>query len=223
MPAGVAAAYIAVLSYAALTSGLAAAFGYFTALVLDTLGVSVTWWVLAIGAVALVAVLGYRSVDLSAKVLGTPMVLEFVVLVGFNVLTVAERGGASFPTQSFSQTEVTSGSLGIALMFAFFRFVGFESAALYGEETKDPERSFPRATYIAVGSIEVFYVVTSWIIVGGGCRPDVDTQRLAGEQPRKPRELRALSDGEKPMSADEVARSCWPAPSPAGRTPSLAP
>jgi len=51
-------------------------------------------------------------------------------------------------------------------MFAFFSFVGFESAALYGEETKDPERSIPRATYIAVGSIGVFYVLTSWIIVG---------------------------------------------------------
>ena len=38
-------------------------------------------------------------------------------------------------------------------MFAFTSFVGFESAALYGEETKDPERSIPRATYIAVVTI----------------------------------------------------------------------
>jgi hypothetical protein len=93
-------------------------------------------------------------------------VLEFLVLIVFNVLVVAQKGAAAFPSESFSPTQVTSGSLGIALMFAFFSFVGFESAALYGEETQDPERSIPRATYIAVASIGVFYVLTSWIIVG---------------------------------------------------------
>ncbi len=165
-PSGVASAYVAVLSYGALTFGLAGAFGYYTALVLETLGISVAWWLLAAGAVILVAFLGYRSVDLSAKVLGTLMVLEFLVLIVFNVLVVAQKGMAAFPAESFAPTQVTSGSLGIALMFAFFSFVGFESAALYGEETQDPERSIPRATYIAVASIGVFYVLTSWIIVG---------------------------------------------------------
>jgi amino acid transporter len=165
-PTGVAAAYVAVLSYGALTFGLAGAFGYYTALVLEGLGVTVAWWQLALPAIALIAVLGYRSVDLSAKVLGTLMVLEFVVLIVFDVAVVAQKGAAAFPTQSFQPTTVVSGSLGIALMFAMFSFVGFESAALYGEETKDPERSIPRATYIAVASIGVFYVVTSWVIVG---------------------------------------------------------
>jgi len=165
-PSGVAAAYVAVLSYGALTFGLAGAFGYYTALILGTLGVDVAWWLPAAVAVVIVAFLGYRSVDLSAKVLGTLMVLEFLVLVVFDVIVVAQKGAAAFPAQSFNPTQVTSGSLGIALMFAFFSFVGFESAALYGEETKDPERSIPRATYIAVASIGVFYVLTSWIIVG---------------------------------------------------------
>lgn len=165
-PTGVAAAYVAVLSYGGLTFGLSGAFGYYTSLVLDGLGVTVPWWQLAIPAIGLIAVLGYRSVDLSAKVLGTLMVLEFLVLIVFDVIVVAQKGAAAFPTQSFEPSVVTSGSLGIALMFAMFSFVGFESAALYGEETKDPERSIPRATYIAVASIGIFYVLTSWIIVG---------------------------------------------------------
>jgi 3-dehydrosphinganine reductase len=37
--------------------------------------------------------------------------------------------------------------------------------------------------------------------------PDVDTPMLAGETPLKPPELRALSNGEKAMSADQVARA----------------
>jgi amino acid transporter len=180
-PSGVAGAYVAVLSYGALTFGLAGAFGYYTALVLDTLGVSIAWWQLALPAIVLVAVFGYRSVDLSAKVLGTLMVLEFVVLIVFDGIVVAQKGTGAFPPQSFSPEQVTSGSLGIALMFAMFSFVGFESAALYGEETKDPERSIPRATYIAVGSIGIFYILTSWIIVGAAGVADVKSQATAAQ------------------------------------------
>jgi amino acid transporter len=182
-PTGVAAAYVAVLSYGGLTFGLSGAFGYYTSLVLDGLGISVPWWPLALGAIALIALLGYRSVDLSAKVLGTLMVLEFLVLIVFDVIVVAQRGPEAFPTQSFEPSVVVSGSLGIALMFAMFSFVGFESAALYGEETRDPERSIPRATYIAVGSIGVFYILTSWIIVGAAGADTVKEQatRAQGE------------------------------------------
>ena len=175
-PAGVAAAYVAVLSYGALTCGLAGAFGYYTALVLKGLGVSVAWWKLALLAIGLIAILGYRSVDLSSKVLGTLMVLEFVVLIVFNIAVIAQKGAAAFPMQSFSPSTVMSGSLGIALMFAMFSFVGFESAALYGEETADPERSIPRATYIAVASIGLFYIVTSWVIVGAAGVDSVTAQ-----------------------------------------------
>ena len=53
-------------------------------------------------------------------------------------------------------------------MFAFASFIGFESAALYGEEAEDPERSIPRATITAVVLIGVFYCLTSWVIVGAG-------------------------------------------------------
>lgn len=165
-PTGVAAAYVAVLAYGGLSFGLAGAFGYYTALVLDGLGVTIAWWIPALVAIGIVAVLGYRSVELSAKVLGTLMVLEFVVLIVFDVVIVGSKGAEAFPLSSLSPSVALSGSLGIALMFAMSSFIGFESAALYGEETRDPERSIPRATYIAVASIGGFYIVTSWIIVG---------------------------------------------------------
>jgi amino acid transporter len=165
-PAGIGGAYVAVVAYAGLTCGLVGAFGYFTRLVLVELGVDIPWYVYSALAILIIALLGYRSADLSAKVLGTLMVAEFAVLIVFDLLVVGEHGRSAFPIESFSGAEVFSGSLGIALMFAFTSFVGFESAALYGEETKDPERSIPRATYIAVTSIGVFYILTTWIIIG---------------------------------------------------------
>ncbi|MET0866277.1 MAG: APC family permease, partial [Nakamurella sp.] len=179
-PAGIGSAYVAVVAYAGLTCGLIGAFGYFTRLVLLELGIDISWYVYSALAIAIIALLGYRSADLSARVLGTLMVAEFAVLIVFDLLVVGEHGRRAFPVESFSGGAVFSGSLGIALMFAFTSFVGFESAALYGEETKDPERSIPRATYIAVTSIGVFYILTTWIIIGaagGTAAPE-----LAGEQ-----------------------------------------
>ena len=181
-PPGVAAAYVAVVAYTSLACGLSGAFGYFTHLVFADSGIDIPWYVFTAVAVVIVAFLGFRNADLSAKVLGTLMVLEFAFLTVFNVLVVGEKGTAAIPLESFTPTQVFSGSLGIAMMFAFSSFIGFESAALYGEETKDPRRSIPRATFIAVSLIAVFYVLTSWIIVGaaGGVDAPVLAQSELG-------------------------------------------
>lgn len=166
-PAGVATAYVAALGYLGLAVGMAAVFGYFCSLVAAQVGAPVPWgWFTAVG-VVVTAAFGHRSADLSAKVLGVLMALEFAVLLVLDVLVVGERGAAAFPAGSFSPAGLAGGSLGIALMFAFTSFVGFESAALYGEETKDPARSIPRALFVSVTAIAVFYVLTSWVVIGG--------------------------------------------------------
>ena len=166
-PLGVGAAYVALGSYTAMSCGLAGAFGYFTREVVSAaVGIDVSWLVFSLVGVAIVALLGYRSVDVSAKVLGTLMILEFAILFVFSLQVIGTKHTAALPLESFSSTQIFSGSIGIALIFAFTSFIGFESAALYGEETKDPQHSIPRATYIAVSTVAVFYVFMTWIIVG---------------------------------------------------------
>ncbi|HEY7175749.1 MAG TPA: APC family permease, partial [Micromonosporaceae bacterium] len=165
-PAGVGAAYLAVLSYTVLTIGLCGAFGYFVHIVLGTVGVAVAWEIPSAIAAAFVGFMGYRSADLSARVLGVLMVLEFAILIVFDLAVLGHQGSAALPGAALAPHNVFSGSIGIALMFAFTSFVGFESGALYGEETARPERSIPRATYIAVVSVGVFYFLTTWFTVG---------------------------------------------------------
>lgn len=167
-PPAVGAAYLAVVSYTALTVGLAGAFGYFTHLVFadPTVNIDIPWEIPAAIAIVIVGLLGYRSADLSAKVLGVLMILEFVVLIVFDFGVLFHKGIHALPAASFAPHNVFTGAIGIGLMFAFTSFVGFESGALYGEETANPERSVPRATYIAVGSIGVFYLLTTWFTVG---------------------------------------------------------
>lgn len=165
-PPAVGAAYLAVLSYNAMTVALAGAVGYFVDIVLDTEGVHGPWQLYSGLAIAAMAFLGYRSVDISARVLAVLMAAEIGILTVFDLGVVGHRGTAALPLTSFAPGTVFTGAFGLALMFGFTSFLGFESAALYGEETLDPRRSIPRAIYLSVLIVGGFYVLTSWVVVG---------------------------------------------------------
>lgn len=164
-PLGVAAGYVGALGYLSLTIGLAAVFGYFVRLVALDSGVDLPWGLFTAGGFAIVGLLGHRNLDLSVRLVGLLMALEFTVLIVLDVLFVNDRAAPAFPAGSPSAV-LDTGSVGIVLMFAFTSFVGFEAATLYGEETKDPVRSIPRVLLSSVAIIAVFYVLTSWIAIG---------------------------------------------------------
>ena len=44
---------------------------------------------------------------------------------------------------------------------------GFEAAAIYGEEVRNPKRSVPRATYASILLISGFFALTSWMLIVG--------------------------------------------------------
>ncbi|HEY6798805.1 MAG TPA: APC family permease [Kineosporiaceae bacterium] len=158
----VVAALVAVIAYNAQTVGQIGGFGFFTQL--GTGGVP--WWVAALVSVAVVGVLGYRTVDVSARVLAVLMTLEILLLGLLDVGIVARLGTAAFPVHVLAPSTVVSAGLPIAVLFSFSCFIGFESAALYAEETTDPRRTIPRATYAAVVVIGLFYAFTAWLAVG---------------------------------------------------------
>jgi amino acid transporter len=165
-PAGVGAAFTAMIAYVALTIGLAGFFGYSLNIVLAALGITVWWFTLAVGGIAIVALLGYRSIDMSSKILGVLMAAEVIVLLIFDVCVLAVTGPAALPLSSFTPSVAIAPGLGVAMIVAFISFTGFESAALYGEEAKDPKRAIPTATYVSVVLIGFVYLLTAWLTVG---------------------------------------------------------
>ena len=44
-------------------------------------------------------------------------------------------------------------------------YVGFEATAIFRDEARTPERTIPRATYVALILIGAFYAVTSWALI----------------------------------------------------------
>ena len=164
---GRAAGYLASVAYLALQSGLYGIFGFFANAIFGGFGLTLPWYVWSFVAWAAAGVLAYLDIDLSAKVLGVFMVLEVLVLlvVSFAILL---QGGAEGPTLvSFTPSTATSGAFGLAMMFAFASYVGFEATAIYSEEARDRDRTIPRATYTAVIIITVFLVFTVWSFVVG--------------------------------------------------------
>lgn len=162
-PPAAAGAIFALVAYNCLVAALAGGFGYF---LVSGLGLPVPWWPLSLVAVAVMGLLGYRSINVSARVLAVLMVCEIAVLLVFDIAVIAGRGADAFTWTSFAPGTVLSGAPGVAFMFAFGSFAGFEAAALYAEETPEPARTVPRATYAAVLVIGVFYLFTSWMMVG---------------------------------------------------------
>jgi amino acid transporter len=165
-PPAVVAAWLAVTSYLLLVIGLVAGLGYFTSLVVASFGPRVSWVPAAAAAVAVIGVLGYRSVDVSVRVLAVLIVAEVVVLTVFDGAIAVRDGVAALPTTALAPGTVFGPGLGIGLMFALTSFIGFESAALYGEEVADPAASVPRSTYAALVLSGGFYLLTSWLTVG---------------------------------------------------------
>jgi amino acid transporter len=161
-PPAVAAGLVAVIAYNAQTIGIIGGFAYFT-----QLGLGVPWWIAGIVGVVIVGLLGYRSVDISAQVLAVLMVAEMALLALFDIAVLVRLGLSALPLSSWSPATFTPG-LAAAMLLAFSTFVGFESAALFGEETRDPARSIPIATYTSVLLIGGMYCLTAWLAVGAG-------------------------------------------------------
>ena len=133
---------------------------------------------------AIIAVLGYRQVDLSVKVLSVLVAGEFLVVIIVDVagLQGGQDGTAPLTLSPFSLASLTSGSLAIALLFNSASFIGFEATTIYSEEAKDPRRTVPRSTYLAVLTIGVFYTVTTWLMVNAQ-GPSTLVEHLASMQP----------------------------------------
>ena len=151
--------------YNAATIGIFGALAYFASQTSASFGVHVSWQVWALIAYAIVAVLAYFEVTLSAKVLGLALAAEVLALLVFDFAVLARNGFHGFSLDVFKPSVVFAGGFGLSLMLAFGSFVGFEATALYGEETRNPRRSVPRATYISLALITVFYLFTSWAAI----------------------------------------------------------
>ena len=164
---GGAAAWVAILAYNCMQIGVFGLFGAATSGFFAGYGLELPWWFWTYIGIAIVAVFGYRRVDLSAKVLTVLVILEYLVVLVIDAAILFKGGDSGLSAAPFTPTAFWTGAPAIGFLFCFAAFVGFEATTIYSEEARDPQRTVPRATYISVLGIGLFYMLTSWLMVNG--------------------------------------------------------
>ena len=163
---GVAAALVALLAYSFLQVGLYGAFGPTAAAEAAAhLHLSTPWWAWALGAWAVVTVLGLLRVDITGRVLGVLLCAEVTVIVAETITGLTRPAGGHLSFATLSPADLVSagfGTFGVLAVVAVLGFVGFEQAPVLAEEAKNARRTVPVATYLALGVIAIVYAAAAW-------------------------------------------------------------
>jgi amino acid transporter len=178
---GLGTGFAAVVAYSVFEASLCGGFAYFLQLKLSQIGAgnsfswlgSIQWPWLALFMVVLISTITYFDVRVSVRILGVLLIGEILFLLIFDVFMFA-RGvplDAINPIKAFqgfpAAGPLAGGAAAIGLFFAFWSWVGFEMAPNYGEESKEPKKIVPRAMYISVIGLGIFYTITSWAPFAG--------------------------------------------------------
>ncbi|MFE7416737.1 APC family permease [Rhodococcus sp. NPDC057529] len=170
-PAGLAAGFSILASYSMIAPAILGGFGYYASELLDHyLHIHIAWYWCALIGLALEVVISYFRVTLTARVLGVLLAVEVLVILVVSLATIGQGGAEGQMPELFNPTVLGSApAIGIGFFLAFWSWIGFETSAIYGEETADPRKTVPRATYIAVISLGVFYAITAYAgLIGFG-------------------------------------------------------
>jgi amino acid transporter len=162
-PAGIAAAWVALIAYNALQVGLYGAFGAATTpLIQQWFGITPPWWLVSLAAWALVAALGVMRVDVNGRLLAVLLTAEVAVILLFDVADLVNPAASGFSVATLSPSALFVPGVGALLVIATLGFVGFESSVVFSEESREPRRTVPLATYSAVAIIAFVYALSSW-------------------------------------------------------------
>ncbi|MGO4256345.1 APC family permease [Marmoricola sp. RAF53] len=126
--------------------------------------------VVALGFMLLLALVNLRGVGESVKfnvvlTLVEMAALAIVIAIGF--ATVARGDGDLSRVTVFEspQDKGLFAAVTVATAIAFFSMVGFEDSVNMVEETKDPQRIFPRAMFTGLGIAVVIYMLVAVSVV----------------------------------------------------------
>lgn len=165
---GLGASFVALVSYNALQIGLYGMMGVAGHdLLLGAFGIDVPWWAIAAVGIAAVFLVAWRGIDVGARVLGVLLVAETLILVALAAAILVTGGAEGITFGTFDPANIFTPGMFAVLGMGFAAFMGFESTALYREEARDADRTIPRATYISVLFMALFYGFIIWTVVIG--------------------------------------------------------
>lgn len=121
------------------------------------------WFVLYCILLALILLIALADVRVSMRVQLAVAVVGVLTIVALSLAIVAKGGAHGLTWRPFDPRLAPSGhGLALAVILAFTGYIGFEAAAVLGEETARPRRVIPRAILGTVIVATVYFVFVAW-------------------------------------------------------------
>jgi amino acid transporter len=126
------------------------------------------WWVIV--GVTLCALVSYRGIRLSGRLLMITGSIEILILFALSISGLLSPGKGGINLSGFNPASApNSHGLYLAVVFSIVAYTGWESVASLGEETENPERNVGLAMWASVLAIGIFWAFAVWaMLVGWG-------------------------------------------------------
>jgi len=134
------------------------------ALIVRWFGVDIHWSIYFVAAVGLVFALAYAGIRQSLRLDIGFVIFEFGIclllagLIFWQARQVGTISALPFTLSGIPQ----NGSLAVGIVLSVLSFIGFETAATLGEETREPHRNIPRAVYGSMIVVGLFYILMAY-------------------------------------------------------------
>jgi basic amino acid/polyamine antiporter, APA family len=129
-----------------------------------SLGAATPWLtnVLAVAAISLLVLINLRGVRTSARFLEGITLAKLLPLLAFVLVGVFFIDPANLTWEEAPAISAVLSTAGIVI----FAFAGIEGATIPSGEVKDPARTFPRATLLALGAATLLYLAIQFVALG---------------------------------------------------------
>jgi amino acid transporter len=166
--AGMLAGWAMLAAYVFTAMALTAATALFVQSLITALGspVVVPSWILFLGISLLVYLFAVRDIRFSSR-LGLALEALSLVIIALVCFLSWQAHGFALDSAQNSLKGAHFTSVAQSIVFGIFSYVGFESAATLGKETRNPKEVIPRAIILTPILAGLVFIVTTYFIVQG--------------------------------------------------------
>ena len=116
--------------------------------------------IVAVGLLAILTVLNVRGTRRSVTLQNYTTVIKVVALIGLAIVLIAAGSPVAALTTPAASRATLQG-FGAAMISVLWAYEGWQYVTCLAGEARDPQRTFPRAITLALGSVAFIYVLTN--------------------------------------------------------------